>query len=153
MARKTFTAEDKAAWRERKEQALARYREARAYADEHADDVGALIEAAAHQLNRPLSPYSFTYVFLQMAALGLPGVPYLDVKTFHDWKAAGRKVRKGEKSKLESITWIEANREHDAPGDGEESNRRYPKLTALFHITQTEEMTPAEIERYQQTRR
>jgi len=93
-----------------------------------------------HGLNFSLRSYA--YVAMQLRALGLEGVPYVDTKTFMSWKESGFIVKKGEKSQIDGITWIAINgKEAEAPEDGgDEKARGYvmPKAYALFHRSQVE---------------
>ena len=80
--------------------------------------------------------YSYTgfyFTLQQMRAEKLDGIPYIDAKTFKGWKETGFIVKKGEKSKLSGITWI------DAHADQEDAEKLlYPKVYHLFHRTQIE---------------
>lgn len=136
MKKKTYTPEQKKAYFQ-----TLRDRWARIKADVTAgklDEIQAII--AEHGLN--ISPYSFAWVQQQMNAQGLDGTPYLDAKTFQGWKARGFKVRKGERSTLQGITWLKSNGRDDESDSAETSgkNRGYmfPKQYALFHRSQVE---------------
>jgi hypothetical protein len=114
-----------------KEKAMQLWKRSEAWGDD------AQIEALLITLNAQLadrltvSMRNYKCVAMQMEEQGLPGEPYLHTRTFNGWKASGRMVRKGEKSSLQSITWI--------GGDGEDGeSRMYPKATYLFHLSQTD---------------
>ncbi len=77
---------------------------------------------------------SFHFTLVQMRALKLEGIPYVDCKTFKKWKESGYIVKKGEKSKVNGITWI-AEDEDDA-----QNAKVYPKIYRLFHKSQVEEL-------------
>ena len=62
-------------------------------------------------------------------------IVYVDAKTFNGWRDSGFKVRKGEKSKIEGMTWIKSIKEKE--GEDDEVNL-YPKRYALFHRKQVE---------------
>lgn len=100
-------------------------------------------EIAQGSVPEQISLTNFMMVASQMADQGLAGLPYVDVRTFNGWRAAGQRVKRGEKSSLWSITWIPANGNGSKPENGEAveadtSRRMWPKLTALFHISQVE---------------
>ena len=92
---------------------------------------------------------SFVFVMQQMMALGLEGTPYVDTRTFDGWLEVGRCVRRGEKSRLFSFTFIGKEPKAEAPADQsggamDENRRLYPKTTYLFHISQTDPIQPKE---------
>ena len=92
-----------------------------------------------HGLN--FSFRSYMFVKLQMNALNLDGIPYVDAKTFMGWKENGFMVRKGEKSQIDGLTWIAVNgKETEAPAEGEDEKHGFvmPKCYHLFHRTQVE---------------
>jgi len=78
-----------------------------------------------------ISYTGFYFVMMQMQRLGLEGTPYVDAKTFNGWRSTGFKVKKGETSKIEGITWI-GNEDDDS------KKTLYPKRYALFHKSQVE---------------
>lgn len=90
-----------------------------------------LIEAiiATHGLN--VSNNGFMFVKMQLEAQHLDGLPYLDAKTYKGWCENGFKVRKGEKSTLDGITWITCNKKTDP-----EKSFMIPKGYHLFHRSQ-----------------
>ena len=89
---------------------------------------------ANHGMN--ISLIGFTLVYHQMKTLGLDGLPYLDCKTFHGWKANGFKVRKGEKSQISGITWIGISKSSE--DSDEVDTYAIPKAYHLFHRTQVD---------------
>jgi hypothetical protein len=89
---------------------------------------------ATLQFAGEISLRSYAHVLWQLQVLGLEGQPYIDVRTYDHWIEVGRRVRKGEKSQIFSITW-----KGGTPKEGDESNPRlYPKVTNLFHVSQTD---------------
>lgn len=136
------TEEAKEKRKQEREAALVIWRKAKAYADANKDDVEKMINAVAALRGLEFSPYSFMFVMMQLAALNLSGTPYIDVNTFHGWKNLGRSVKPGEHSQIFSITWVSSSREADgadaAAAEAPEESRKYPKLTKLFHVSQTE---------------
>lgn len=83
-----------------------------------------------------VSYFSFYFTLLSMKNQGLSGLPYVDCKTFAGWKDSGFKVKKGEKSKINGITWIHPKSTNDAGEIEENEDFAYPKLYHLFHKTQ-----------------
>ena len=57
-----------------------------------------------------VSYYGFFYALQAMRAQNLPGVPYVDAKTFQGWKSSGFIVKKGQHSTIEGITWISGDK-------------------------------------------
>lgn len=97
---------------------------------------------ASHGMN--ISAMGFFFVSLQLKKLGLDGLPYLDAKTYKGWKENGFHVKKGEKSQISGITWINvggdddpdiADKDHKATDDG---GFMFPKEYHLFHRSQVE---------------
>ena len=82
--------------------------------------------------NLRISSTGFAFCLMSMQANGFEGLPYLDCKTFKGWKEAGFIVKKGEKSKIDGITWISTTKED------EEEGGLYPKMYRLFHSTQVQ---------------
>ena len=112
-----------------------RWQAAKAVGNE--DEVKAIM--MQHGLN--FSFRSYMFVKLQMNALGLDGIPYVDTKTFLGWKENGFMVRKGEKSQIDGLTWIAVNgKEAEAPAEGDDEKHGFvmPKCYHLFHRSQVE---------------
>lgn len=95
-----------------------------------------------HGMN--ISAMGFFFVSLQMKRLELDGLPYLDAKTYKGWKDNGFHVKKGEKSQISGITWINvgggddpdiADKDHRGTDDG---GYMFPKEYHLFHRTQVD---------------
>lgn len=82
-----------------------------------------------------ISYTGFYFALMAMRAQNLNGIPYVDAKTFNGWITAGFKVKRGEKSTIEGITWIKAEKKTEDADD-----KLYPKRYALFHKTQVEEI-------------
>lgn len=72
--------------------------------------------------------------------IGLEGLPYVDFKTYDYWRKAGFQVRRGEKSPVFSITWINGKAKRKAADEDEDKpdDRRFPKVTRLFHSSQVD---------------
>lgn len=87
---------------------------------------------ATHGLK--ISNTGFMYVSLQMEQQGLDGLPYLDAKTFNGWIETGFRVRKGEKSTLDGVTWINCTDTKD-----KEKSYMMPKGYHLFHRSQVDD--------------
>lgn len=68
-----------------------------------------------------------------MEKLGLEGTPYVDTKTFKGWKESGFKVKKGEHSQINGMTFLILK-------DEEESLIKHvvPKVYHLFHSSQVQ---------------
>ena len=99
------------------------------------DSIKAVIKT--HGLN--ISYISYFMVSHQMKALGLDGIPYLDCKTFQGWKENGYIVKKGEKSKIDGITWLTIlPKDENGEEILEEEGYVLPKAYHLFHKTQVE---------------
>jgi hypothetical protein len=82
-----------------------------------------------------ISYYSFYLTLQAMKANGWDGTPYIDTKTFKGWKEAGFIVKKGEKSKIDGITWLEIK---DKEAGDDDDGFLLPKLYHLFHRSQVE---------------
>ena len=65
--------------------------------------------------------------------------PRENVFTFNAWKALGRSVKKGEHG-VKVATYIERTNEARDPSSGEVQSNviRMPRMTTVFHISQTE---------------
>ena len=129
--KKEYTKEEKAAYYKGLRE---RWQAAKNIGNE--DEVKAVM--MQHGLN--FSFRSYMYVAMQLKALGLEGIPYVDTKTFLGWKENGFMVRKGEKSNIDGLTWIAiGGKEVENPEDGEaEKGYVMPKAYHLFHRTQVE---------------
>jgi hypothetical protein len=82
-----------------------------------------------------ISYYSFYFTLQSMRAHEYDGTPYIDCKTFAGWVNAGFRVKKGEKSHIDGITWLQAKNK-----DGSDADMVYPKMYHLFHRSQVEEI-------------
>jgi len=76
-----------------------------------------------------ISQMSFFFVSLQMQAQGFDGIPYRDCKTLKMWNHEGKRVKKGEKSRISGVVWINASKEED-------EMILYAKEYKLFHKSQ-----------------
>lgn len=130
-------------WQAKKEDVLAKYRDMKPDLESRQAELEELIlkvSAAEQFAGKDISWTQFGFVLGQMMELGLEGYPYIHARTYEGWRAAGRQVRKGEKSVLTSIAWVGANRNQDgeATEDRPGSRRLWPKTTNLFHVSQTD---------------
>ena len=82
---------------------------------------------------------SYIFVLRQMREQGLDGVPYVDCKTFHGWKESGFKVNKGEKSKIDGLTWLSVFKTNESEPEIDKANFIMPKVYHLFHRSQVSE--------------
>ena len=89
----------------------------------------------AESPNMRISMYSFSFVLQSMEQNGFSGLPYIDCKTYKGWKESGFTVKKGEKSKIDGITWLLTKKKTE---DSEDV--LYPKMYRLFHKSQVEEV-------------
>lgn len=138
--KRELTAAEKERFIQRQRELVARWRAAKAYAAENPDEFETMLARAqfVHGAT-PISPANFVFVYRQMQAEKMQGIPYVDARTFQKWRELGRSVRKGETARLWSVTWI--GRPEPAAEAGEDEVMRFwPKTTALFHLSQTEEL-------------
>jgi len=139
--KKQLSTEELAAWKAEREQTLSGYRAAKQFAEANKDNLMKQIAAAEIGFGKPISLWSFAFVLQQMQEQGLEGVPYLHARTYQEWKRAGRQVRRGETAKLISVTWIgEEDKNVNASETDKQNAKHYPKLTRLFHHSQTAEV-------------
>ena len=90
------------------------------------------------EIGKDVSYYSFYFTLLDMKKNGYDGLPYIDCKTFDGWRKLGFMVKKGEKSKISGIVWLEYKTKKVVNGKDEDKNKFiYPKIYHLFHRTQT----------------
>jgi hypothetical protein len=110
-----------------------RWRKAKELSEQEETEIQAIM--MNHGLNISIS--GFVFVQMQMKAQGLPGIPYIDAKTYQGWRESGFQVRKGEKSTLNGLTWVRCN---DGSVDDQEPNEVdsyvMPKEYHLFHKSQ-----------------
>jgi hypothetical protein len=103
----------------------------------HANNGGkAEIEAIIKTHGFKISVTGYCFIMRQMAAQGLDGIPYLDAKTFQGWQENGFSVKKGEKSTLTGLTWVQIGGDPEREDD---SGWKMPKAYHLFHRSQVEE--------------
>ena len=131
--------------KEEKQEYFNKLRAQWAAAKKHSLNGGrAEIEAIMATHGMKVSMIGFMVVYTQMKSQGLDGIPYLDAKTFQGWKENGFKVRKGEKSTLDGITWVNVTTDKLTTPDGETSDistYAMPKGYHLFHRSQVEPLT------------
>jgi len=112
----------------------------------HENEYQAYIEKAQEQLEKNGLPNSSAYnmmlVLMQVKAR-FPehlndAIPYLTIKTFNQWKAEKRKVKKGEKA-MQAVTLVRQSYK-DENGERIEDMEAamFPKTAHVFGIWQTE---------------
>lgn len=94
--------------------------------------------AILKQAPKGISRISFVLTYTEMQINGFDGIPYIDCKTYKLWKENGFMVKKGEKSKIKGITWINVNKTEK----GKEEKDKYlmPKIYNLFHKSQVKKL-------------
>jgi len=92
-----------------------------------------------------ISLINFMLVYSAMQYHGYDGYPYVDCKTFNKWKDSGFKVKKGEKSRISAIVWIDNYTKKEIDDTtGQEIEKLIvldhvlPKAYHLFHKSQVE---------------
>ena len=125
--KKTFTKEEKTQYFN---DLRARWKQNKLDADQDVD-ARKRYEAISNETTK-FSYYSFYFTLVDMKRNGFEGTPYIDTKTYHGWTEAGFKVKKGEKSKIAGITWMDISK-----GEGSDEVL-IPKLYHLFHTSQVE---------------
>ena len=68
--------------------------------------------------------------------------PRVNVFTFHAWKALGRQVRKGEHG-VKVCTYVPMDKVVEKDGERKVESWKAPRMTTVFHISQTEEVRHA----------
>lgn len=82
--------------------------------------------------------------FLEKGIAETDILPRVNVLTYQAWQAKGRQVRNGEHG-VQVCTFIQATKhEKDATGKEVETTFRRPRSTAVFHISQTDPISPTE---------
>lgn len=101
--------------------------------------LGILREMAAQGVSN-VSPTSIMFVVSQLKELGLPGLPFIDVKTFQGWKEIGYTVIKGQKAIINGVSWKPTERTNKETGETEETGggRLLAKSYSLFHRSQVQ---------------
>ena len=69
---------------------------------------------------------SFALVYSQLKEQQKDGTPYIDTKTFDGWKKSGFMVKKGEKSTISGITWLNSKQKEG------QSEIQEKEITFLF---------------------
>jgi phospholipid N-methyltransferase len=104
--------------------------------DQKISEIDAIIQT--HNMGS-ISQTGFMVVSMEMKQQGFDGIPYLDAKTYQGWKENGFQVRKGEKSKLGSITWVGVGKKEPTPEAPDGKNGFiFPKSYNLFHRSQVD---------------
>jgi antirestriction protein ArdC len=108
-------------------------------------------EALSHALQSQ-STMNYASIFV---GFGEKGIAESDIKprenvfTFHAWKALGRSVRKGEHG-VKVCTWIPMTKKDDT-GEAHDIGRK-PRMTTVFHISQTDPISDAPAAKLQPVR-
>jgi len=114
-----------------KEKAIELWKRSESWGDDAQIEALLITLSAVLGEHLTISLRNYKCVAMQMQEQGLKGEPYLHVRTFKGWRESGRMVKTGEKSTIQSVTWI--------GGDGDDGSKRmYPKGTHLFHWNQTD---------------
>lgn len=104
-------------------------------------------EALSHALQSQ-SVMNYAAIFSGFAEKGISESdikPRENVFTFHAWKALGRSVRKGEHG-VKVCTWVPMTKKDD---NGEaQSIGRKPRMTTVFHVSQTDLIAGASNEQH-----
>lgn len=114
-----------------------RWAAAKKLAEEDNNEIRAIM--LSHGINVSLASYML--IKTQMESQGIPGIPYLDTKTYKGWAEYGFRVRKGERSTLTGITWISPYDEDGEDDEPQKKSRTYPKAYHLFHRSQVDPIT------------
>ena len=94
----------------------------------------------AASLNRAMTGQSLANYGAIFEGFGAKGIDFNDIRprenvfTYNAWRALGRTVRKGEHG-VKVTTFVSGHKEQE---DGTLKGWRKPKLTTVFHISQTE---------------
>lgn len=112
------------------------------------DECRAILREMAAQGIDNVSPTSIIFVVSQLKELGLPGLPFVDVKTFQGWKEIGMCVRKGEKAILTGVSWKPTERKNPETGELQQDHdgRLLAKSYSLFHKSQVKAIEELEID-------
>jgi hypothetical protein len=132
--RKQFSAEEKRAYQAGLRREWAEAKEAAAGNGE----VEKIYQHLAKMGVTRLSAVNIQLVLMQAGAAGFDGMPYVDFKTYQEWKRNGFQVERGQSSKVHTITWIGVGgKEED---EDESPSYMFPRLTNLFHSSQVKEI-------------
>jgi len=86
---------------------------------------------------------NYAAIFSGFAEKGIPDQeiePRVNVFTFNAWKALGRQVRKGEHG-VKVCTYVPMDKTvRGADGSEKVESFRRPRMTTVFHVTQTDEV-------------
>ena len=89
---------------------------------------------------------NYAAIISGFSAKGIPAAeiePRVNVFTFHAWKALGRRVRKGEHG-IKVCTYVPMDKVVEQDGESKVQSWRAPRMTTVFHISQTEEVAVRE---------
>jgi hypothetical protein len=84
---------------------------------------------------------NYRTIYEEFEAKGIPPddiLPRQNVFTYNAWLALNRQVKKGEHG-VKVCTWVPVTKTDKTTGEKEKFKR--PKLTTVFHVTQTEAKT------------
>ena len=104
-------------------------------AKEQSKDKKEEINAIIKNHGLDISQTSFVMVENQMIKKGFTGIPYLDMKTFKKWQENGFIVKRGEKSEVKGIVWLDIKDKKTG-----EDKMVFPKVYHLFHNSQVEKI-------------
>ena len=135
--RKQYTKEEVAAFYGRQRERWAKSKEL-----VNTDECLAVLREMAAQGIDNVSPTSVMFVVSQLKELNLPGLPFVDVKTFQGWKEIGMIVKKGEKAIITGVSWKPTERTNKETGETEETGngRLLAKSYSLFHRSQVQKI-------------
>lgn len=138
MKKKEYTQEEKQAYFAG---LRAEWKKAKQLAAE-GNEASAIYSQLAKMGLRDISLANCQLVFMQAQAAGFPAdsLPYVDFKTYQDWRKAGFQVRGGETSKVYSITWVGNEPKEGESDEAAKQRKCWPKVTYLFHISQCDEI-------------
>ena len=87
---------------------------------------------ALFRAENSLSTSNYPAIYAGFEDKGISDIqPRVNVFTYHAWRAKGRQVRKGEHG-VKVVTWITSTDKDTG------KEKKYPKKTTVFHISQTD---------------
>ena len=101
------------------------------------NEYGAIYEAVT-ALGVDTSEESIAFVYHQMKSLNLPGLPFVDMKTFNGWKKTGFTVKKGEHSQVSGLVWTRIGEKKTEAGEIIQEGYSIPTAYKLFHTSQVQ---------------
>lgn len=103
-------------------------------------DKQAIQEQALSNARNGESLANYAAIFEGFAEKGIPEPdiqPRVNVFTFHAWKALGRQVRKGEHG-VKVCTYVPMDKVTEENGERKVEAWKAPRMTTVFHISQTD---------------